>query len=123
MSNFITHNITRLATFSGRDTRAQFWPYAGVVFAVMMVIYSVAFATRMGPLIAKTHAYTLNHPEQATVTTGPGHYSVSIEGEAPELTRAFEDMAQTVLGASGVMVVVLVALYAAAVVRRLHDRA
>jgi uncharacterized membrane protein YhaH (DUF805 family) len=121
MISSLTHNLARLVSFHGRDTRALFWPYAGVVFFVVVFGGFVVMTAQMAPFMARMQTYAVAHPDQATITSGPGRYSISIEGSDPEITGAFIDMAHTILGAASLMIVVLVALYATAVVRRLHD--
>jgi uncharacterized membrane protein YhaH (DUF805 family) len=81
-----------------------------------------AMAAVMVPTMATTFSrmqqFAVEHPDQATVTSGPGTYSIQIHGNHPELlpdmTRFFAPL--------GIGVVVAVVLLAAAVTRRLHDR-
>jgi uncharacterized membrane protein YhaH (DUF805 family) len=61
--------------------------------------------------------YAMEHPEKATIVTGPGHYSVRIEGNAPELAPLFDSLFRWI----SVLVVISMLLLAAAVARRLHD--
>ena len=114
----IRHGFTGLLGFSGRDPARRFWPYAG---AVMALFFFAAFAT-MAPIMigtfARMQAFATEHPDQATVTRGPGSYSIEIHGNHPELmpdvTPFFVAMQ---VGAA-----LAVLLLAAAVTRRLHDR-
>jgi uncharacterized membrane protein YhaH (DUF805 family) len=110
-------HFTRLFDFKGREDRASFWPYAALVFVILMVAGMAIFIPMMGRTIRAMQDYAAQHPDQATVASGPGQYSVSIEGNHPEF---FE---------TGPMVLYLavtfgfaILFYAAAVVRRLHDR-
>ena len=110
----IRHCLSNLAQFSGRDTRSQFWPYAGVVFALTWFAMGVAVARGTTAM----QAFALQHPEQARIETGPGYFSVWIGGQAPELIPPVLQMLHLVaiIAALGIL------LLAGAVVRRLHDR-
>lgn len=119
MANPIVRGLTGLTRFSGRDRRNQFWPYAGVVIAVMYVAMGFLAAAAMGPIFAEAADYAAAHPEHATVTSGPGSYSVSIDAGAPG-APALPDLTPF-FGAIALGVVATVVLLAAAVSRRLHD--
>ncbi|MBO9726610.1 MAG: DUF805 domain-containing protein [Novosphingobium sp.] len=113
----IGYHLVRLAKFSGRETRAQFWPYAAVVAGIAMVC---GFAMAMPMVLAsmaKMRQFALEHPEQATISSGPGRYEIEIQGYHPEL---MPDIAPFLTAMEGVMALLIV-LTAAAVVRRLHD--
>ena len=87
MQNSIVRGFKSVLRFSGRDTRSQFWPYAGAAFA----LYEVASV----PVSIILFLDNLEMPPDA-----PEHFFV----------------------AGGLMFAALVALLAAAVARRLHDR-
>jgi len=78
--------------------------------AVMLPEISVSME-RMQKFAAK-------HPELATIQQGPGSYSISIQGNHPELMPDMGNM----MGMMAIVFVIVVALFAAAVARRLHDR-
>ena len=114
----IRNGFTGLPRFSGRDSARRFWPYVGVVFALMFGIAAVSMGPIMIGSFARMQTFAIEHPDQATVTQGPGSYSIQIHGNHPELMPDFTPffMAMRV----GCALVVL--LLAAAVTRRLHDR-
>ena len=114
----LKHNATRLLDFSGRETRGQFWPWVACVFIVTFIGYGAVFGSVMAGTIGKMQAFAETNPDQATVVSTPGSYSISIEGSHPELMPDFGLM----FSMMGGMVAVLVVLLAAAVARRLHDR-
>ncbi|HEY0414037.1 MAG TPA: DUF805 domain-containing protein [Allosphingosinicella sp.] len=121
MSGFfasIGHNLRGLFRFSGRDARSQFWPYAILLIFLDMVAMMGMIMPAVMDSLARMQRFAAVHPELTTVESGPGHYSISIEGYHPEL---MPDMGR--LG-SGFALIVLatVLLLAAAVTRRLHDR-
>ena len=62
--------------------------------------------------------FIAENPELATVNQSAGQYSVQIEGNHPEL---FPNVT-IIAAATGVVVAAMIALLAAAVTRRLHDR-
>jgi uncharacterized membrane protein YhaH (DUF805 family) len=81
----------RLArTFSGRDTRGEFWPYCAAVLVVWFVVGNVCFVA-VFVTTSLTSADRLEHPWPFIVV-------------------------------AAVLFAVVVALLAAAVARRLHDR-
>ncbi|MGO4167187.1 DUF805 domain-containing protein [Novosphingobium sp. YAF33] len=114
----IGYHLVRLAKFSGRETRAAFWPWAAVVVGLVLLGGVAAMTPQVLASMAKMRKFALEHPDQATITSGPGHYEISIEGHHPEL---MPDMGPFVLALEGTMAVLIV-LIAAAAVRRLHDR-
>jgi uncharacterized membrane protein YhaH (DUF805 family) len=118
MFEALKHNATRLIDFNGRETRAQFWPWAGCVFVVAFLGYGAVVGSMMAGTIGGMQAFAEANPDHATVVSTPGSYSVSIEGAHPEL---LPDVG-LILTMVGALVAVLVVLLAAAVARRLHDR-
>lgn len=118
MLNSLGYNLTRLVVFSGRERRGLFWPYAGVVLAVMFVVVGVVMNLALAPLLAEAQALAVEHPDQVTVTQSPTSYSVQIDGAHPEL---MPDLG-AVFGGMSVCLLIIVLLLAAAVARRLHDR-
>jgi len=121
MNEFIDsarNGFTGLLRFSGRDSARRFWPYVAVVMALF---FFAAFAT-MAPIMAGTfarmQAFAAEHPDQATVTRGPGSYSIEVHGNHPELMPDVTPFFTAMQVGSALAVLLL----AAAVTRRLHDR-
>ena len=115
----IRHGLSNLTRFSGREPPLRFWPYVLSGIALAIAAMAVAFAATMAPVFARMQRFAAEHPEQATVTTGPGHYSVQIEGPVPP--DLFPDFTPLVFGMA-VAIAIAVVLLAATVARRLHDR-
>lgn len=113
----ISGHFKRLLDFSGREDRASFWLYAALAFVIVMIAAAAIFVPMMIHVMGAMQDYAAAHPEQATVISGPGHYSISIQGNHPE----FFPM-DSLLLFLGVTFGLALLLYAAAVVRRLHDR-
>jgi uncharacterized membrane protein YhaH (DUF805 family) len=113
----IRHNRKNLTRFGGRDDRATFWPYAGLVFGLGMAGMAAAMLPEMAESMRRMQEFAAEHPELATVQSGPGSYSISIEGHHPEL---MPDMA-AMMGSIGIGFAFLVLMLAGAVARRLRD--
>lgn len=114
----VGRGLRNVLRFSGRDTLSQFWPYTGAVIGASMVAGGILFVPMMATTMAKMQKFAAEHPDQADVVTGPGSYSISINGNHPELLPDFSGLMSGVL----VITVIVVVLLAAAVTRRLHDR-
>jgi len=110
-------HFTRLFDFKGREDRASFWPYAALVFVIVMVVGMIVLVPMMAHSMEAMQQYAAEHPDQATVTSGPGQYSISVQGNHPEF---FDDrsMVLYLIASFGLSIF----LYSGAVVRRLHDR-
>jgi len=115
--NALRTNILGLVRFSGRESPKMFWPYVGTVVILLFVsMFAVMFPAFI-QTFAKMQTYAIKHPEDATIDQGPGHYSITIHGNHPELMPDLGPM----IDAIAVMAVITVILFAAAVARRLHD--
>lgn len=110
-------HFPRLLDFKGREDRASFWPYAALVFVLNMFVGMAIFIPMMQRSMRAMQEYAATHPEQATVTSGPGQYSISVQGNHPEFFEG-RSMAAYLAVTFGLAIL----LYAAAVARRLHDR-
>jgi uncharacterized membrane protein YhaH (DUF805 family) len=114
----IRSGFTGLVRFSGRDPARRFWPYAGVVIGLVVAGMATVMAPVMNQSFERMQRFAVEHPDQATVTQGPGSYAIEIQGNHPEL---MPDMTPF-FAVLRISVVVAVLLLAAAVTRRLHDR-
>lgn len=110
-------HFRRLADFAGREDRASFWPYAGVVFLIVTAVGLVIFVPMMHHMMRAMQDFAAQHPDQVAVASGPGRYSVSVGGDHSAFISA-GPMKLYLAVTFGLSVL----LYAAAVVRRLHDR-
>lgn len=113
----IGEHFKRLFDFSGREDRASFWPYAAVVLIIVSVAGSLLFIPIMTHAMSEMQQFAVEHPDQVISTTGPGQYSVSVHGAHPPFMSA-GPIALYLAVSFGLAIL----LYAAAVVRRLHDR-
>ncbi len=113
----LASHFKKLFVFSGREDRASFWPYAAVAIGVIIVAGMVIFVPMMSGSLNAMQQYAAQHPGQATITSGPGQYSISVRGNPPGLIPA-RSMALYLAVTFGLAIL----LYAAAVARRLHDR-
>jgi uncharacterized membrane protein YhaH (DUF805 family) len=116
MGNLIDH-CKRLLDFRGRETAVSFWPWVACIIAMSFVAMMGVIMPMILSTFGRMQQFAAEHPDQATVSQGPGHYSVQIEGHHPEL---MPDMG-AMMGGMTVLVAIVVLLLAAAVTRRLHD--
>jgi uncharacterized membrane protein YhaH (DUF805 family) len=113
----IRYNLSRLIVFRGRESRALFWPYAGSVVALAVILMMAIMLPSMMSELARAQQFAAAHPDLATVQSGPGSYSISIDANAGYRPDVGGLMRGLYLGFA-----VSLALLAAAVTRRLHDR-
>ncbi len=100
-----------LHIFSGREDKTSFWPYAGAVLVVSILPMFIG----MAPVLASMQQFAIENPEDATIRSGPGHYSIEIKNA--DFTPDFSPM----FAGLGLAFAIAIVLYAAAVTRRLHD--
>jgi uncharacterized membrane protein YhaH (DUF805 family) len=117
LRNLLNH-LTQLWRVTGREGVKAFWTYA--MFVIMglfgaMVAVMIPFMARFS---ANAAEIAKTHPEDVSITQGPGHYSVQVRGNHPELIPDFAALAVAMLP----IMLLAVMLLAAAVSRRLHDR-
>jgi uncharacterized membrane protein YhaH (DUF805 family) len=114
----IPRGFRLLARFRGRDRPGQFWPYLGATLILDFVAMSLLIVPAMFDSFARMQRFVAEHPDQAMVESGPGSYSVTIQGNHPELMPNMAGLAS----GFGLIAAATVLLLAAAVARRLHDR-
>lgn len=117
MLETIRYNLVNLVNFRGRQTRAQFWPYAAVIIFLTIVGTAAVFVPPIVRDMGRMQRIAAAHPELATIRSGPGTYSITIQGDHPELMPDMGGM----LSSMNVVFVAAALLLAAAVARRLHD--
>jgi uncharacterized membrane protein YhaH (DUF805 family) len=113
----LPEHFVRLFDFTGREDRASFWPYAALAFVIIMVAGMVIFVPMMSHAMTAMQQFAVQHPDQATVTSGPGQYSIFVRGNSPQFMPA-GSVALYLAVSFGLAIL----LYASAVTRRLHDR-
>ncbi len=114
----ILRGFRRVLVFTGRDEAEAFWAYALVIFVLTMAVGAAVFLPGFTETLTKMQQFAAAHPDQASVTQGPGTYSISIQGSHPEFFADFGQTIQRMGAAIGLGALLL----AAAVTRRLHDR-
>ena len=106
-------HFRRLFDFKGREDRASFWPYAAVAFIIIILIGMTTFLPMMDRFeMQAMQQYAAQHPDQASATSGPGSYSISVHGNH---YRVFPIGPMALY--LGVSFGLAILLYAAAVVR------
>lgn len=86
-------------------------------FVIIMAAGMTIFVPLMTHAMHEMQQFAAQHPDQAVITSGPGHYSISVHGNHPVFMPA-GSIATYLAVTFGLAIL----LYAAAVVRRLHDR-
>jgi uncharacterized membrane protein YhaH (DUF805 family) len=112
----IRHGLRRVVDFSGRDSKAQFWPYAIFLFLLSIAAGMILWVPVMADMFVRLQRYLIEHPEG--LPTGGDKYP-GATALPPELMPDFSAM----VGPMAVVNLLFVMLLAAALVRRLHDRA
>ncbi|WP_203294301.1 DUF805 domain-containing protein [Maricaulis parjimensis] len=113
----IKHNLSKLTEFTGRDRPGIFWPYAGSVLGLLLIVIVISISTGMGGVIEQIEAFAAENPDAVHIERSPGHYSATLApgaGFTPDLSGIFLPM-----GGAGLFAITLLA---AATTRRLHDR-
>ena len=111
------NHLASLHRFGGREGVKAFWTYAMAVLVGSLWAMSAVTLPAISGSLAKVSEFARAHPDQATVSSGPGHYSVQVKGYHPELMPDFAPLLQAI----GLIAAATVMLLAAALVRRLHD--
>ena len=106
-----------LFRFSGRDGSVLFWSYAATIIFLGMVLMIAGMIPAISESMTKMQEFAMQNPDQVTIQHGPGRYSISVEGNHPELMPDIRGMAAFAFAVIGAMLILL----AAAVCRRLHD--
>lgn len=113
----LRYHIRSLTDFTGRESRGMFWPYLAVVVIGGMALLMSATMPMMLSSMGRIERYAQAHPEQSHVVRTPGHTTITVEGDHPDLIPEFGGMG-IVMSVGGLLIVLLLA---AAITRRLHD--
>ena len=108
----IAYNIRRLFDFRGRETQILFWPYAGFVFGLATVVTTALIMIPVMEMVATMM-------QQIAVAARQGGDAEPTFMKSPEML--IPDMSGLVLPTVAVNLV-MIALLAAAIARRLHDK-
>ena len=111
----IGYNLGNLARISGRDTRAQFWPYAIFLFILAMIVGLIIFAVAMAGFFMRMQQYMIEHPEGPPIDDKDPYAQPVFP---PELVPDFGGIMLPMVAVN----ILFALLLAAAVARRLHDR-
>lgn len=112
----IRHNAAGLTRFSGRDTRAQYWPWA----IMLLILDVIAGMIAAGPMISHMMARFANIFAAASHgdKLPPEAVDAQFQGMATTMTADI----RTMIFAGIAIHLVFTLLILAATVRRLHDR-
>jgi uncharacterized membrane protein YhaH (DUF805 family) len=120
----IWEHFRKLAAFRGRENRASFWPYAALVLGILMVAQAVMVVPWIERSIRVAREQSSKHTEGLNVIVEANGYSIDVDGfVSPTLkSDSSEMLSRDFITISLVLTIGLaILLYAAAVVRRLHD--
>src|SRR4051812_2739119 len=113
----LRHNLAHLMRFSGRDSRRTFWPYAIAIVLLDMAAMAASMLPIMADSFARMQRFAIEHPDQTIVESGPGYYSIQVQGYHPELMPDMRSFF-AIIAVVGIVTLLLLG----AVARRLHDR-
>jgi uncharacterized membrane protein YhaH (DUF805 family) len=114
----ILHNLRNLVRFSGRDTRAQFWPYAIFLFVLQSIVSTGLTIPITVNVMAKAFQFGMQH-----ATTNGGRMSAADQRALEQIIGGiYSEMGSVLSVTAPILTALLVILLAAAVARRLHDR-
>jgi uncharacterized membrane protein YhaH (DUF805 family) len=116
LQNLKSH-LVRLADFSGREGTTAFWSFAAFVIVADMAAMMAVMLPEIFGTFAKAQRFAIEHPDQVTITRGPGSYHMQIHGNHPDLMPDISAMFTAVAAIAAISVLLL----GAAVARRLHD--
>jgi uncharacterized membrane protein YhaH (DUF805 family) len=114
----LLEHFRRLASFDGREDRASFWPYAALVLGIVMVAGALMSLPLMAWVIQSTPPFDAPNPGEINVFAEAADFSTPAQG--PVVGPVFPVGLIAAYFAATLGLAVL--LYAAAIVRRLHDR-
>lgn len=121
MANPIVRGFSKLAQFSGRDTRGEFWPYAGTVVVLVFFIGGMAGAVFMSRIIAELAPYATDNEVLIAPAAPSDQVLVEVASPPPPVITPMPDLQPFIL-IQAATAALTIALLAAAVSRRLHDR-
>lgn len=108
----ILYNFRNLVRFSGRETRAQFWPHAIFLFIVQTIISITIMVPFMVNVMMKSFQLAIQHPG------GPPDQKAIMQ----MMQGTMADLQSILMIATPILTALFVILVGAAVARRLHDR-
>jgi uncharacterized membrane protein YhaH (DUF805 family) len=108
------HNLARLHVFSGRDARGQFWPWAIFLFILSMIATFAVIVPVFVDMFVRIQRFIIEHPKDLP---GEGPFKPGMPFP-PEMMPDFSRIFLPIM----IINAVVIAVIAAAMARRLHDR-
>jgi uncharacterized membrane protein YhaH (DUF805 family) len=115
----ILYNFRNLFRVTGRDPRAQFWPYAIFLFIVQSIISVILMIPVLFRIVSIPFEFIRQHPPKAGQPLNPADVK---EFTQKMMQEVFSEMRSVLTTVTPILTVIFVILIAAAVARRLHDR-
>ncbi|HXC28558.1 MAG TPA: DUF805 domain-containing protein [Stellaceae bacterium] len=114
----ILYNLRNLMRFAGRDTRAQFWPYAIFLFVLQSIVSMALILPIMAKVMVKAFQFGMQH-----ATTNGGQLTAADQKAFVQINSGiYSDMGSMMTVTTPIFAALFIILLAAAVARRLHDR-
>jgi uncharacterized membrane protein YhaH (DUF805 family) len=114
----LLEHFRKLASFSGREDRASFWPYAALVLGIVFLAGALMTLPMMAWLMQSSPQFAGQDPAAATFASDIGEFSMPAQVQVTGLPLPTGFLSAYLAVTIGLAVL----LYAAAVFRRLHDR-
>jgi uncharacterized membrane protein YhaH (DUF805 family) len=106
--NLFSRHLTGLIDFRGRENRQPFWLWILIIYAFQMIVGMILMIPIMINLFQRIMPMAQRDPH-------------AFDNNPQVMMQSMAPMMQQIMSMSAVMALVLIALVAAAVVRRLHD--
>ena len=113
----IRSGLGGLLRFGGRSSRTDFWIYAIFIVLLASGIWTAIMSMEMARTFGEVQQYADANPGKVTIVTGPNTFSYRIKDGAPGVGPDFGYLIKWISG----IALAVIALLAAAAVRRLHD--
>jgi uncharacterized membrane protein YhaH (DUF805 family) len=114
----LLEHFRKLASFEGREDRASFWPYAALVLGIVMLAGALMSLPMMAWLMQSSPQLAAPDPGDVSFSPDLSEFSNPNQSQAAGPLLPVSFLAAYLAATFGLAVL----LYAAAVVRRLHDR-
>src|ERR1700753_2561765 len=105
----ILHCLGNIGPCAGRESRGFFWTYAAAILILGMIGMAAVLVPIMADTMVKMQKFAMAHPESATIASGPGQYSISIQGNHPDLMPDFGAILPDIAAAVALIVLLVAA--------------
>lgn len=115
-------NFLRLAQFSGREPRQQFWPFVGIAFVAYFILAQLVMLPFLGQMMGDMMRMSSDPAFlSATQSQDPVQMQAQMQAQMPAMMKGMIPGLLRMFAASFAAHLAFVAVIAAAVARRLRD--